>query len=107
MPLYTGGKIKYGIESAKYLAEAVKLDAEDDKDELIQNTIEALRIYIKQIPLMLMKENLQAAKQRSNRFDEFRKNGLLARNDLLKAELQASNVEQNLLDADNNLQCKI
>ncbi len=105
MPLYTGGKIKYGIESAKYLTEAVKLDAEDDKDELIQNTIEAFaNLYKANTAVMLMKENLQAAKQRVTDLTNLEKNGLLARNDLLKAELQASNVEQNLLDADNNLQ---
>ena len=32
------------------------------------------------------------------------KNGLLAHNDLLKAELQSSNAELNMLDAENNWQ---
>src|SRR6266404_8205420 len=34
LPLYTGGRIRYGIESSKYLAEATKLDADNDKEEI-------------------------------------------------------------------------
>src|ERR1700704_3329414 len=41
LPVYSGGRIRYGIESSRFLEQAVKLDAEDDKDEVIQNTIEA------------------------------------------------------------------
>src|ERR1044071_1009408 len=41
LPIYQGGRIKYGIESSRYLADAMRLDAEDEKDEVIQNAIEA------------------------------------------------------------------
>jgi outer membrane protein TolC len=34
MPLFSGFRIKYGIESAKYLEQAAKLDAEKDKEEV-------------------------------------------------------------------------
>ena len=37
LPVYQGGRIKYGIESSRYLAEAVKLDATDDRDEVIES----------------------------------------------------------------------
>ena len=39
LPIYSGGRIKYGIESAKFLEKAAQLDADADKDEVIQNTI--------------------------------------------------------------------
>jgi len=52
----------------------------------------------------LVKENLLQSQQRSKDFSNLEKNGLLARNDLLKVELQSSNVELSLLDAENNLQ---
>src|SRR5206468_1361808 len=52
----------------------------------------------------LMKENLVQAQQRVKDFSNLEQNGLLARNDLLKAELQASNTELSLLDAENNWQ---
>ena len=38
LPIYSGGRIKYGIESSQFLEKAAKLDAENDKDEVIQNT---------------------------------------------------------------------
>lgn len=105
LPIYAGGRIRYGIESSEYLEKAAKLDAEEDKDEVIQNTIEAFATLFKaNTAVRLVKENLLQAQQRSKDLGNLEKNGLLARNDLLKAELQSSNVELSLLDAENNLQ---
>ncbi|HEX7905654.1 MAG TPA: TolC family protein [Chitinophagaceae bacterium] len=105
LPIYGGGKIKYGIESSAFLEKAAHLDAEDDKEEVIQTTIEAFATLFKaNTAVMLMKENLQQAQQRTKDLGNLEKNGLLARNDLLKAELQSSNVELSLLDAENNWQ---
>ena len=103
LPLYTGGKIKYGIESAKYLAEAAKLDAESNRDAVIQNTISAYsNLYKAAKSVELVQQNLDQSRQRDNDFSNMEKNGLLARNDLLKAELQTSNIELTLLDAQRN-----
>jgi len=103
LPVYTGGRIRFGIESSKYLAEAEKLDAENSKEEGIQNTIEAyINLYKASAAVKLYNENLLQAQQRVKDFSHLEQNGLLARNDLLKAQLQASNVELALLDAKNN-----
>jgi outer membrane protein len=103
LPLYAGGRIRYGIESSKYLAQAVELDAENNKEEVIENTIEAyVNLYKSEVAVKLYNENLLQAGQRVKDFANLEKNGLLARNDLLKAQLQASNVELALLDARNN-----
>lgn len=51
-----------------------------------------------------MKESLAQSQQRVKEFSDLEKNGLLARNDLLKAQLQASNKELSLVDAQNNFQ---
>lgn len=105
LPIYTGGKIRYGIESSRYLAEAAKLDADHERGEVIQNTIEAyVNLYKAKAAVDLVKDNLAQAEQRVNDFSNLEKNGLLARNDLLKAELQASNTELTLLDVQNNWQ---
>lgn len=104
-PIYSGGRIKYGIESSRYLEQAAKLDAEDDRDEVIQTTIEAFaNLYKAKTAVSLVQENLLQSQQRAKDFSNLEKNGLLARNDLLKAELQSSNVELSLLDAENNWQ---
>jgi len=103
VPLYTGGKLKYGIESAKYLEEAVKLDADNNRQALIMNVTNAcINLYKAHTAIELVKENLAGAQQRVKDFSNLEKNGLLARNDLLKAELQTSNIELTLLDAETN-----
>jgi outer membrane protein len=105
LPIYTGGRIRYGIESSRFLEQAAKLDAEDNKDEVIQNTIEAFaNLFKAKTAVRLFKENLSQSQHRENDLGNMEKNGLLARNDFLKAQLQTSNVELNLLDAENNLQ---
>ena len=105
LPLYAGGKIRYGIESAKLLQKAVELDGESQKDEVIQTTIEAYaNLFKANTAVRLVKENLQQSQQREKDLGNLEKNGLLARNDLLKAQLQSSNIELNLVDAENNLQ---
>ena len=105
LPIYTGGKIKYGIESSSFLEKAARLDAETEKDEVIQNTIEAYASLFKaKSAVRLVKENLSQSQQRAKDLANMEKNGLLARNDLLKAELQTSNLELSLLDAENNWQ---
>ena len=103
LPLYNGGKIKYGIESAKLLEQAVKLDAENDRASVIMNITSAcINLYKAYTAIGLVKENLQQSEQRVKDLTNLEKNGLLARNDLLKAELQSSNIELTLLDAESN-----
>jgi outer membrane protein len=105
LPIYTGGRIRFGIESARFLAQAAKLDADNDKDEVIENTVEAyVNLYKARAAVDLVNENLLQAQQRVKDLTNLEKNGLLARNDLLKAELQESNTELSLLDAQNNWQ---
>ncbi|SEM51107.1 Outer membrane protein TolC [bacterium A37T11] len=105
IPLYKGGRITYGIKSAQFLAKAAELDAQHDREAVVQNTIEAYyNLYKATAAVRLVAENLKTAEQREKDFARMEENGLLARNDLLKAELQKSNVELSLLDAENNLE---
>ncbi len=104
LPLYAGGKISNGIKSAEYLANAAKLDVQSDKEEVIQNTIDAYyNLYKANAAVRLVTENLHTAQQRTKDFTNLEANGIIARNDLMKAELQQSNIELALLDAQNNL----
>jgi len=103
LPIYTGGRIRYGIESSQFLEKAARLDAENDRNGIIQNTIEAFaNLFKANTAVMLVKENLAQSQQRVKELSDQERNGLLARNDLLKAQLQSSNIELSLLDAENN-----
>ena len=102
-PIYAGGRIKYAIESAKYLEQAAKLDADNDKEGVILNTLNAYtNLYKAGVTINVIKENLASSRQRDSNFSRLEQNGLLPRNDLLKTELQTSNIELTLLDAENN-----
>jgi len=105
VPIFSGLRIKYGTEAAKYLEQAAKLDAENDKGAVILNTANAFSNLFKAREYVgLVKQNLNQQQQRVIDFTNMEKNGLLARNDLLKAQLQESNMELSLLEAENDLQ---
>jgi len=104
LPLFSGGLIKNNIESSKFLAEAVKLDAVADRDQVIFNTTSAyVNLYKAYESVILVKENLISSMSRDSSFSNMEKNGLLARNDLLKSQLQTSQIKLTLLNAENDL----
>ena len=102
-PIFTGGKLNYGIESAKYLAQAAKLDADDNQQAIILNTINAFsNLFKAKATIGIVQDNLDQSNLRVKDFTNLEKNGLVARNDLLKVELQSSNIELVLTDAESN-----
>jgi outer membrane protein TolC len=104
IPVFSGFIIQSQKASAKYLAEAAKLDADKDREAVIINTINAYsNLYKAQQAVSLVQENLKQQEQRVTDFTNLEKNGLMARNDLLKVQLQQSNVEVSLLEAQSNL----
>ncbi|ASK30090.1 transporter [Chryseobacterium sp. T16E-39] len=103
MPLYAGGRIRYGIESAKYLVEASKLSTENDKIAIAYNVAQAYNNLFKaNQSIKVLEENLTASQKRDETFLKLENNGVIARNDRLKANLQTSDLELQLLDAKNN-----
>lgn len=105
LPIYAGSKIKYGIESAKYLEQATRLDAEHDKEAVTLNIIAAyINLYKASASAKVVEENLQQSRLRDSNFASLERNGLLARNDMLRAQLQTSNFELALVDAQNSIQ---
>lgn len=102
-PIFTGGRLKYGIESARYLQQAALLDVGNDKQSVVFNTINAFTNLYKAIAAVdIVKENLASSRHRDSTFIRLESNGLLARNDLMKSQLETSDIELSLLDAENN-----
>ncbi|MGG5208289.1 TolC family protein [Chryseobacterium sp. MIQD13] len=103
VPVYSGGRIKYGIQSAKYLVEASKLSTENDKIAIAYNVAQAYNNLFKaNQSIKVLEENLTASQKRDETFLKLENNGIIARNDRLKANLQTSNIELQLLEAKNN-----
>jgi len=103
LPVFSGFRIRYSIESARYLEKAAQLDADNDREEVLINTIGAYaNLYKAHENVLLLQEELAQSRKRDSDFADMEKNGLLARNDMLKAQLQTSTIEYNLADALNN-----
>jgi outer membrane protein len=104
IPIYQGLKIQYGIRSSEFLEKASRLDADQDKEAVILNTIDAFsNLYKSRANLRVIQQNLAQSRSRDADFASLEKNGLLARNDKLKALLQTANIELNMADVENNL----
>lgn len=103
VPIYSGGRIKYGIQSAEYLVEASKLSTENDKNAVAYNISQAYNNLFKASEVVkLLKENLASSQKRDQSFIKLENNGVIAKNDRLKAQLQTSTIELQLMEAENN-----
>ncbi len=103
MPIFSGFKLKNTIKSGENLFKAAEYNAKNEKEQIALQTIQNyLNLYKAKKAIELVEENLKSAQQRVTDFTNMEENGLLARNDLLKAKLQQSNIEISLEDAKKN-----
>ncbi|QEE51229.1 TolC family protein [Flavobacterium alkalisoli] len=100
MPLFSGFKLKNSIEASTDAYNAESFNAAHTKEQIAMQTIVLyVNLYKAQESISLIQENLKSANQRVTDFTAMEQNGIIARNDLLKAQLQASNIELSLEDA--------
>ena len=103
-PLFNGFKLMSLRKAAKYSFEAQSVEHTKEINEA------ALRIrtaywnfYKTQKVAVLIEENLKALANHLKDTREFLKNGLVTKNDLLKIDVQYSNLMLKKIDADNNV----
>jgi len=100
MPVFSGFRLKNNIEASENMYKAQTFNAASVKEQLAMQTIILYaNLYKAQQSVSLIEENLKSANQRVTDFTAMEQNGLLARNDLLKAQLQSSNIQLTLDDA--------
>src|SRR5690606_30282260 len=103
MPVFTGLKLKNAVEASDNAYKAATYNATNDKEQIALETIKGyISLYKAKEAIGLMEENLKSAQQRVRDFTAMEENGLLAKNDLLKANLEASNIEVALEEARKN-----
>ncbi|MCC4230713.1 TolC family protein [Zunongwangia profunda] len=104
MPIFSGFKLKNAVHASLNNFEATSLEATSTKERIALQTISTyLNLYKAQQMVAAVKENLKSAHQRVKDFSAMEQNGLLARNDLLKAQLQESNINLTLQEAQKNV----
>jgi outer membrane protein TolC len=104
MPIFSGFKLQNSISASESLYKVQTYLASHTKEELAQEVVELFAtLYKSQEMVKLFEENLKSAQQRTKDFSAMVDNGLLARNDLLKSQLQESNIQLSLDNATKNV----
>lgn len=103
-PLFTGFKIKNSVAAAENAVKLEEYMALNTKEKLAKQAIQLyLSLYKAQQTELLIAENIKRYEQQVKDFKSMEENGLIARNDLLKAQLQLSNYEVSKQEAHKNV----
>ena len=103
MPIFNGFKLKNSISASENLYKAETANAAYTKEQLSIYVVELFaKLFQSQQTATLIEDNLKSAQQRTKDFSAMVDNGLMARNDLLKAQLQESNIQLSLDTAKKN-----
>ncbi len=103
MPIFNGFKLKNSISASENLYKAETANAAYTKEQLSIYVVELFaKLFQSQQTATLIEDNLKSAQQRTKDFSAMVDNGLMARNDLLKAQLQESNIQLSLDTARKN-----
>tara|TARA_R110000868_G_scaffold5975_2_gene34701 strand:+ start:966 stop:2294 length:1329 start_codon:yes stop_codon:yes gene_type:complete len=103
MPILSGFKLKNLVKASENNYKAATFYAKNDKEQItIQIIKDFTDLYKSRQAVQLIEENLISAKQRVKDFTAMEENGLLAKNDLLKATIQESTISISLEEAKKN-----
>ncbi|WP_324468001.1 TolC family protein [Flavobacterium sp.] len=103
LPIFSGFKLKNSIKTSENLLESEKFTEKHSKEQIGLQVVELFSsLYKTQEMTLLIEDNLKTANQRVKDFTAMEENGLIARNDLLKAQLQVSNIQLALDNSKKN-----
>lgn len=103
MPLFNGFKLTNAIKESESMYKAETFSEKHSKEQIGLEVVDLFSLLFKaEQTVSLIEDNLKTADQRVKDFTAMEQNGLIARNDLLKAQLQQSNVQLSLDNAKKN-----
>lgn len=101
--IFAGNKLRYAKESTEMLTKVARLDAEKDKDDIVYAIINAYyTLYRIDQSQKVIKQNLEAVDSQVKQSQRFFDQGIVTKNDVLRFQLQRSNVELTGIDLENN-----
>ena len=104
MPIFSGFKLKNTIKASENLYRAEQSSAEFTTSQAILKVVEFYgELYKAQRSVELLNESLKSSNERVREFKDKEQNGLIARNDLLKAQLQVSKTRLSLDRAEKDV----
>jgi len=102
-PIFAGNQLRYARQSADLLLQMSKLNAEADKDEVIFTIIQSYINYYKlRQNQKILTQNLEDIENKLVEIKKFEAQGLATKNDVLRFELEKSNMKLNAIELDNN-----
>jgi outer membrane protein len=100
---FCGHRLKYAQESTDLLTSIARLDAVKDKDEITYQIIGAYYNLYKVLQSQkVVNQNLETIDQQIHQSQRFFEQGLVTKNDVLRFQLQRSNVQLNGIDLESN-----
>ena len=103
-PIIAGHRYRYARESANLLIQSSKLNAETDRDEIVYNVINAyINFYKIQQNRKIVAQNLQDVESKLVEVKKFESQGLATKNDVLRFQLEKSNIQVQEIELNNNL----
>src|ERR1700744_4614606 len=101
--IFAGGRYRYAQQSTDMLTKVARLDADKDKDEITYDVINSYyNLYKVLQSIKVVKQNLTSIDEQIHQSQRFFEQGLVTKNDVLRFQLQRSNVELNGIDLENN-----
>jgi outer membrane protein len=101
--IFGGNRLKYAEQSTDLLTQVARLDANSDKDEITYDIINSYyNLYKVLQSKKVVDQNLATIDQQIKQSQRFFDQGLVTKNDVLRFQLQHSNVELNGIDLETN-----
>jgi outer membrane protein len=101
--IWAGNKLRYARESTNLLTQVSRLDAENDKDQIAYSIINSYyNLYKVLQSKKVVEQNLATIDAQIKQSQRFFEQGLVTKNDVLRFQLQRSNIELNGIDLENN-----
>jgi outer membrane protein len=102
-PIFAGHQYRYAKQSANLLVQASKLDEQKDIDDVISTIIDSYINYYRVLQNMkIIQQNLADINNKLVEIQKFENQGLATKNDVLRFQLQRSNIELDSIELDNN-----
>lgn len=101
--IFAGGKLKYARQSTELLTQVARLDVNNDKDQITYDIINSYyNLYKVLQSKKVVTQNLSTIDAQIKQSQRFFEQGLVTKNDVLRFQLQRSNVELNGIDLETN-----
>lgn len=102
-PIFAGNRFHYARQSADLLLQISKLNADADKDEVVFTIIQSYINYYKlRQNQKILAQNLEDIENKLVEIKKFEGQGLATKNDVLRFELEKSNMKLSAIELDNN-----